>query len=364
MFVRKFTQFITETNSDGYLLYYAFDWDDNILMMPTKIMIDKKVGDYWVTTHVSTAKFADIRSDIENWRIDYSKAFSEFRDTGVRGDKAFLEDVISAISQRNFGPSYNDFIECLVNGSIFAIITARGHESSSMKTAVEWIIDNVLTETQIYEMYNNLRKYEYFYAEEGDSERILRGQPSANKLIQAYLDSCDFVGISSPSRGGAPDNPEKSKEEALLEFKQKVNNYAQRIGKPAKIGFSDDDLKNIKHIEDLVGNLQHEQFPNIIEIVVKGTKDPLNITKKVVRRSEELTETSHQTPGLESSVLTCTQFGNMTSRLYPQDAINRQDDFNNKFLQQTKYLTKTSKEIFDNKKKKKKLRNPLNKGTS
>ena len=356
MFIRKFNQFITETNSNGDLLYYAFDWDDNILMMPTKIMMEKKVDNDWIKTYVSTAEFADIRNDIENWRIDYSKAFSEFRDTGVRGDKAFLEDVISAISQRNFGPSYNDFIECLINGSIFAIITARGHESNSMKRAVEWIIDNVLTETEIYEMYNNVRKYEYLYAEDGDSDRILRGQPSANKLIQAYLDSCDYVGVSSPSRGGTPDNPEKAKEEALLEFKQKVNNYAQRIGKSAKIGFSDDDLKNVKHIEDLVDNLQHEQFPNIREIVVKGTKDPMNITKKIVKRGEQIIETSHQATGLESSVLTCTQFGNMTTRLYPQDALNRQDDFNNKFLQQTKYLTKTSKEIFDNKKKKKKVK--------
>jgi hypothetical protein len=120
----------------------------------------------------------------------------------------------------------------------------------------------------------------------------------------------------------------------------------------AKIGFSDDDLKNVKHIEDLVDNLHHEQFPNIVEIVVKGTKDPENITKKVVKRGT-LTETSNQTPGLESSVLTCTQFGNMTSRLYPQGPHGRQDDFHNRLVQQTKYLTKTSKDILGKKTKKK-----------
>lgn len=355
MIVRKFNQFITETqDSNDYLLYYAFDWDDNILMMPTKILMEKKVGDDWAETYVSTAEFAEVRGDTENWRIDYNKAFSEFRDNGPRGDSAFLEDVITAISQQKLGPAYNDFIECIVNGSIFAIITARGHESPSMKMGVEWILDNVLSESEIFEMYNNLRKFEYFYGEEGESERILRGRPSENKIVQTYLNSCQFVGVSSPSRGGSPANPEKAKEEALLQFKQKVNDYASRVGKVAKIGFSDDDLKNVKHIEDLVDNLHHEQFPNIVEIVVKGTKDPMNITKKVVRRGEEITETSHQTPGLENSVITCTQFGNMTSRLYPQNAINRQDDFHNRLLQQTKYLTKTSKEILDEKKKKKK----------
>lgn len=353
--IQKFGEFINENiDASNYLLYYAFDWDDNILMMPTKILMEKKVGGEWIEEYVSTAEFAEVRGDTENWRVDYNKAFSEFRDNGPRGDRAFLEDVISAISQRRLGPAWNDFIECLVNGSIFAIITARGHEAPTMKTGVEWILDNVLTEPQIFEMYNNLRKFEYFYGGDGNSERILRGTPSENPLVQGYLNSCEFVGVSSPSRGGSPANPEKAKEDALLLFKQKVNDYAKNLDKVAKIGFSDDDLKNVKHIEDLVDNLHHEQFPNIVEIVVKGTKDPMNITKKIVRRGVEITETSHQTPGLENSVLTCTQFGNMTSRLYPQNAINRQDDFHNRLLQQTKYLTKTSKEILDEKKKKKK----------
>jgi hypothetical protein len=355
MFIKKFTQFIIESiDNSEHLLYYAFDWDDNILMMPTKIIMKKRVEDDWVDYPVSTAEFAEVRTDTENWKIDYDTAFIEFRDQGERGDMAFLEDVKSAISQNRFGPAWEDFIECLVNGSVFAIITARGHESSSMKRGVEWIIDNVLTESQLFEMYNNLRKFEYFYGKESDSERILTGIPSQNPIIQKYLDSCDFIGVSAPSRGGSPANPEKAKEEALLLFKQKVNDYAQRLGKVAKVGFSDDDLKNVKHIEDLVDSLHNEQFPNIIEIVVKGTKDPLNITKKVVKRGEqEITETSHQTPGLENSVLTCTQFGNQAGRLNPQGPINRQDDFANQFNRQVNYLTKTSKEIFKDKKSKK-----------
>lgn len=351
--IQKFGQFISENLvPKSHLLYYAFDWDDNILMMPTKILMIKKVGNDWIEHPVSTAEFAEVRGDTENWKIDYSKAFLEFRDTGPRGSQAFLQDVISAISMRNFGPAWNDFIECIVNGSVFAIITARGHESETMRGGVEWIIDNILSEDQIFEMYNNLRKFDYIYGGPDDTERILRGQPSKNELVKSYLDSCEFVGVSAPSRGGSPENPEKAKEEVLLQFKQKVNDYAKRIGKVAKIGFSDDDLKNVKHIEDLVDNLHHEQFPNIVEIVVKGTKDPENITKKVVKRGT-LTETSHQTPGLENSVLTCTQFGNMTSRLYPQGPHNRQDDFHNRLVQQTKHLTKTSKDILGKKTKKK-----------
>ena len=219
-----------------------------------------------------------------------------------------------------------------------------------MRKGVEWIIDNVLTEEQLYHMYNNLLKFSYYYDITTDKDRILKGVPSQNELVKVYLDNCEFVGVSAPSRGGSPDNPEKAKEDALLAFKSKVDRFAGQLGMKAMIGFSDDDLGNVAHVEDLADNLNHEQFPNIIRFVVKGTKDPENITKKV--RELGITETSHQTPGLESSVLTATQFGNMTSRLNPSDEFGRQDDFYNQFKKQVGYLSKTSKDLKKTLKKK------------
>lgn len=351
--IKKFNQFILENSDSNILLYYAFDWDDNILRMPTMIRLEKKVGDQWLPTDVSTAEFAEVRNDKENWRFlnqNPDEAFSNFRDTGPMGGDVFLEDVKKAVSSRSFAPAWNDFIECLSNGSLFAIITARGHESETMRKGVEWIIDNVLTEEQLFNMYNNLLKFSYFYDISTDRERILRGVPSQNELIKVYLDNCDFVGVSAPSRGGTPDNPEKAKEETLLDFKSKVDRFAGQLGMKAMIGFSDDDLGNVSHIEELADKLNHEEFPNIIKFVIKGTKDPENITKKVTMMN--VTETSHQTPGLENSVLTLTQFGNMTSRLNPQGPINRQDDFYNQFQNQVKYLAKNSKEILKDKKRK------------
>jgi hypothetical protein len=126
----------------------------------------------------------------------------------------------------------------------------------------------------------------------------------------------------------------------------------------AMIGFSDDDLGNVAHIEDLADRLNHEEFPNIIKFVVKGTKYPENITKKITLmnspKEEILSETSHQTPGLENSVLPFTQFGNMTGRLNPTDAMTRQDDFYNQFKRQVDYLAKNSKETTKDMKKGKK----------
>ena len=136
----------------------------------------------------------------------------------------------------------------LSKGSLFAIITARGHEAPAMRKGVEWIIDNELSEEQLYSMYNNLLKFAYLFKDESEYPRILKGQPSKDRLVSLYLDNCDFVGVSAPSRGGSPANPEKAKEDALLEFKNKVNSFSEKIGFDAKVGFSDDDLGNVKHI--------------------------------------------------------------------------------------------------------------------
>lgn len=352
--IKKYRQFISESSdSERHLLYYAFDWDDNILNMPTVIHMDKLVDGEWIPTDVSTSEFAEVRTDKDNWRLvnnNPDEAFSEFRDNGPRGDVAFLEDLKHAIELDKYGPAWDDFIECLTNGSLFAIITARGHEAPAMRMGVEWIIDNLLSEEQLYEMYNHLMKFAYLFKQDDNYDRVLKGEPSKNKLVSLYLDNCHFVGVSAPSRGGSPSNPEKAKEEALLDFKAKVNDFASRIGFKAKIGFSDDDIKNVKHIEDLIDNLNHEKFPNIIQYVVKGTKDPSNITKKV----RSVTETSHQAPGLESSVLPFTTFNNMTNKLYPKGEEGRQDDYANQRRRQSEYLAKTSKEILGDRPKRKK----------
>lgn len=326
-----------------YLLYYAFDWDDNILNMTTVIHMEHLVDGEWVPEDVSTSRFAEVRNDKDNWRIlggDPELAFSEFRDNGPRGDVAFLEDVKESISNGKLGPAWEDFIECLSEGALFAIITARGHEAPAMRKGVEWIIDNELSEEQLYSMYNNLLKFAYLFKDESDYPRLLKGQPSKDRLVSLYLDNCDFVGVSAPSRGGSPANPEKAKEDALMQFKSKINNFAEKLGFDAKVGFSDDDLGNVKHIEDLVDNLHHEQFSRIKEIVVKGTKDPENITKKI-RTFEEYS------PAVLNTMPNASMSGGM----------NSQNPYETRTIQQSNLLSKLSKEIFskhESKRKKKK----------
>lgn len=369
--IKRFNQFITEDNS-GYLMYYAFDWDDNILYMPTEIHMERKEGDDWVPEDVSTAKFAQVRTDKENYRLA-PDAFSNFRDDGPMGDSIFLDDVKKAISQGKLGPAWNDFIECLTHGALFAIITARGHESPTMRNGVAWIIDNILNEDQIYSMYNHLVMFAYhFNPERGEQvKRILTGKPSENELVREYLENCEFVGVSAPSRGGSPANPEAAKEEALLEFKDRINDFAAKRGLKAKIGFSDDDLKNVKHIEDLADNLSRERFPNIAEFTVKGTKDPENITKKITTYESQSSWSGGAGDPMSSSVVPFTSFntiagGEVTGNLSFGGSENRQDAFGDRLKKQTKFLSKASKDLFGEKKRKKKPGyniNPVNKSS-
>ena len=171
--------------------FYAFDWDDNILHMPTVIHMDKLVDGKWTPTDVSTAEFAQVRNDKENYRLvnnNPEEAFCEFRDTGPRGQGAFLTDVKNAISKGQFGPVWNDFKKCLSEGALFAIITARGHEPESIRGAVEWIIDNILTEEERFLMYSNCLKHAYLFSHGQEFDRIPKGQLSQTPLVKLYLD--------------------------------------------------------------------------------------------------------------------------------------------------------------------------------
>ena len=348
------------------LLYYAFDWDDNILNMTTVIHMEHLIDGEWIPEDVSTSKFAEVRGDKENWRIlggNPELAFSEFRDNGPRGVDAFLEDVKESISNGRFAPAWPKFIKCLTNGAIFAIITARGHEPEGMRKGIEYVIDEVLDDTQKEDMYRHLLKFaNLFNVPDVDSiPRILRGVPSENILVKEYLDLCHLVGVSAPSRGGSPANPEASKEEALIDFIRDANMYASRIGYTAKVGFSDDDPGNVRHVIHALSkdDLNHEKmWPFVSKIVVIDTHIPDDVIETDIqtRRPQDLEIQSEGMDPLKQSVLGYTQFGNMTGKLYPKGPEGRQDDYANQLYRQEDYLKKLSKEIFGEHEKKIKKR--------
>lgn len=270
----KYSEFSKITESYK-LKYMAFDWDDNILFMPTKIHMQKNVDGEWVDRDVSTDVFAQIRKS-EEWRIkdnDPGKAFSEFRDFGPRGEKAFVEDAMKALNDKRFGPSWDQFLKCLIRGNIFAIVTARGHEPHVIREVVEHIIESYLDDEEKNEMGANLTAYHnLFYGT--DHMKDL----SFEYLLDYYLNHCEFIGVTSDSfiegSGGQADasNPEKGKQIAMEMFVDKIHTWGKKVDREVMVGFSDDDKGNVDHIHKFFKNELSLKY--LINYSVFDTSDP------------------------------------------------------------------------------------------
>jgi hypothetical protein len=264
------------------LKYMAFDWDDNILFMPTKIHMQKEVDGEWIDTDVSTSQFAEVRN-ADGWRIkdnDPDVAFSEFRDEGPRGGDAFLEDAKKSLSDKKFGPSWDQFLKCLVRGNIFAIITARGHEPDTIRNAVEFIIENYLDEDQKNEMAANLSAYHNLFYETDHMKDF-----SFEYLIDYYLSHCEFIGVSSDTfikkSGGeaTASDPEKGKQIAMELFVDKIHLWGKKVDRKVMVGFSDDDKSNVDHINKFFRNELSLKY--LMDYNVFDTSDPKSEPKKV-----------------------------------------------------------------------------------
>ena len=242
--------------------YYAFDWDDNIVHMPTKIILKNEEGD---EVPMSTDDFAEYRHDVGKNPFKYKGetivgfADSPFRNFRTEGDKDFLIDAMRA----RLGPAFDDFREAINNGSIFSIITARGHNPNTLKQAVyNYIIDG-FNGIDKDELIKNLKKYRTFVGEEDMSD---------DELIKSYLELCKFHPVTFGE--GSAANPEELKVVAMDEFVSYIKGIAGILNKRAflkndignkfipdmpSIGFSDDDPKNIevmkKHFKDKPDNI-------------------------------------------------------------------------------------------------------------
>lgn len=254
------------------LQYYCLDWDDNILHMNTQIIMEKLVDGKWIEVQVSTSDFAVYRKESnyrlplkDNGDIDYFKAYSNFRDD--INDDIFLLDVIEAIENDNFAPSYNAFKKCIINGNLHYIITARGHEPESIKKAVEYFIETQLNENEKTQMINNLLSYcKLFNIEDIDFK----------SLVKNYLSLCEYIGVSSDYFINLVNenklcnndifdinNTEMCKKIALKYIINNIIQYGELNNFKIKIGFSDDDKNNIKSISELFINDLKAEFPDI-----------------------------------------------------------------------------------------------------
>ena len=255
--VKQIISEIIQDQMKPTMKYYAFDWDDNLMYMPTKIYLKDEDGE---SVGMSTEDFAEYRSEIGKEPFDYEGhtivGFDDdaFRDFKVTGDKKFLVDAMKAPT----GPAWDDFVEAINNGSIFAIVTARGHTPSVLKNAVYNLIKRNMHGLNEKEVVRNLRKYREIADEEDMTD---------DELLRTYLEMCKYHPVTFGE--GSAANPEELKVSAMKQFIEYVRNLSQRLQEKAfmknkisnyftpYIGFSDDDLKNVetmkKHFDDESG---------------------------------------------------------------------------------------------------------------
>lgn len=346
--MKNYKQFISERKIEK-LNYYAFDFDDNILHMPTIIHMDKLNNGKWEPISLTPEQFASLRHN-SDYRIrdnNPQKAYEEFRDVGPREKEAFIEDIKSAVNQKTFGPSWNKFVECLTHGSLFAIVTARGHESSTIKEGIKWLIDSCLTDKEKNKMYLSCETFSHVFNKE-IFERNYNIKFSDNQLIKYYLDRCKFYGVGSSEsfkqEFNLPDTTtiEEAKKIAISKFLEICNSYGKKANVKVSVGFSDDDKHNVEHVK---------RFFEFKSAIYNNMK--LHVYDTSNKGSVKTTYESSM-DGKDASILRFTGFNTL-----PNDLGNTTTDFsqpNYTLLQKAKVANKLTKDI-TNKKFNKKLKN-------
>jgi len=275
--------------------YYIFDWDDNILHMPTRIHLEKRQADNtWAPHLVSTSVFSVIRNDTTHYRPpggNWENAFVEFQDFADEPENAFLRDTRLAIERVIAGqeapaPSFETFRRTLIEGRLFAIVTARGHASGTLRKGVELFIDRALSPAEREEMLASLRGYRACF------DHVNRFGTDAEELAY-YLGLNHYHAVTSPhfTRQLADEAPgavssEERKQFAIRDFVEYVIRILAKRSpgprQPISVGFSDDDPANVAAVETYIRRELARHFPGV-KFCVYDTSDPdLEKGRKVV----------------------------------------------------------------------------------
>ena len=273
--------------------FYIFDWDDNILHMPTKIHLEQQGenGD-WHPVEVSTSVFALVRTD-SRYRMPpggRAEAFREFQDVvDGSGDLSFIRDTRAALARvkagEKPGPSFETLRKTLREGRIFAIVTARGHEPETLREAVKIFIDEVLTPDERTAMMRSLRGYRWWLDKMTDFG-------TDEEELDYYLSMCRYHAVTNPGffeqlksdddfggryeMASGSERPELAKEFAIRDFVEHVFHVLKRtggLGRSVSVGFSDDDVGNVRAVSNYIREELVKRFQGF-KFVVYDTSDP------------------------------------------------------------------------------------------
>lgn len=281
----------TRSAHSSQIVSLAFDWDDNIFIMPTEIMImNRKTG----KEHgVSSQRFAIIRQNIgkpgTEW-ADYELSPSE-TDGAFRfmGDAAsdhinhFQKDIETAISTKDYrwqGPVWQDFVSAMSQPSTAAqtsIITARGHEPITIQNALKKLVSRGLIK--------NVPPVENIWSVGGPSftshyKQVFKKDPPAGSTASPSLRKAavmeqllDQINAHPPDKNSvAVLHPDGSKKVPLNLW-----------------GFSDDDFGNFSGALSVLQNgVDRNRWPNVkITLFFTGTNNPTEKPHAIVLREKQ-----------------------------------------------------------------------------
>ena len=290
--MKKPIPYVNEEVATRDFKYYIFDWDDNILHMPTKIKMEHlEENGEWKPVEVSTSTFAVVRTDVKHYRApggNWANAFVNFEDSPDRDN--FIEDTLDALQRiergEKPGPSYNAMKKTLKEGRIFAIVTARGHSPQTIEKAVRLFIRYALTDEEREEMMSNLRGYRRVIDGVGDGEF-----GTDQEELDYYLSMCRYSAVTYAGFKARmvkdpiyqeklavatnASKPELAKEFAIRDFVEHIFHMLRRngtTGRAVSIGFSDDDKGNVKSVSAYIREELSKRFEGI-KFVVYDTSD-------------------------------------------------------------------------------------------
>tara|TARA_Y100000034_G_C6909179_1_gene423068 strand:- start:1034 stop:1894 length:861 start_codon:yes stop_codon:yes gene_type:complete len=268
--VKEIGEVITTDKVRGY----SFDWDDNILFMPTKIKMEKKESLRWIPVNVSTEEFAELRNNPDYRLTDH--AFMDFQDP-----QTFISDTKKAIEDEKFAPSFDKLKESLIYANPFSIITARGTPSHTIKESIRILIGMTFDTEEVNKMVSNIEKT---YPSTKDM--------SMDEKIDFYLSKNDYSAVTSDEfkdKFGLDvdvENPEEGKKIALKDYVDRVVNGVRKLTDGEydrlSIGFSDDDRRNIDVVIDYIRNELSVEYPGVeffIYDTSQGEKNKIIISK-------------------------------------------------------------------------------------
>jgi hypothetical protein len=246
--------------------FYFFDLDDNVLHLPSELVLFKKNDSSMKS--VSTEEWIEFKEHMNNssspW-FEYESRFDErynsfmnFRDRTIdpkTEEQALIIDLRRALNDPQVewkGPSWNFFAYAVENSRPLSIITARGHHPHTIKRAINHLVQtrDLVTHPNylgVYPVSHTPTRVEL------DDKNLKLGVPELKKraIHQSVKDAFDCYGYNPHHRFGMSDDDPENLKLILEAFAELKKEFPEN----AFFAFNTQNRKLVKHEVTIGGGI-------------------------------------------------------------------------------------------------------------